>query len=513
MPPELLRKIFNELDPVFVATLQRVCHRWRLVIRHDFILQHEAACLRNGLRRGVPQLLDIGERLKIVLHHETAWATLPKYSRNEAFPHAQGSPDEVTVKASENVIVEMTKGGFQFSYFISGRLRDRGTKSPSSLKHEWEHGSMDIDSSQDLFAWVEYDDGSPHNHGRLVMKVFFKDFRRGCNHGQAFTGKYFAYTMPRDSTVIFSKLVIAGDFIAVGSMTEDERRVDRSRSPLIVFNWKTGSIILNLYDTWLFDFCFLDEQHLLFYARGFRDDTNVSNQDVLLVYNLKTHGPQFTSIKAATYVCGFSMPATTMRGTNYPSLRTSVPLPSLLANSLVNIHISNGNYGLRGMTVIGYIDILFHASSMRRWVAACARGQPRIFNWKEWGTVFTQTTSTVSRDKHVDCNFLTGMRAVDLRTDRNQQLWLYIRDFDRSRVALAKAQGGSNVQESTTVEAKSWSRERITTRLPCLVREIRLAKVPGLEDMDTRYTHCTVTEDGVIIYDLRRRCPIRVMYL
>ncbi|TFY71583.1 hypothetical protein EVG20_g1413 [Dentipellis fragilis] len=514
MPPELLGKIFDELDPVFVATLQRVCKRWLYTIKTNVILQHDAAILRGGLRRGAPEHLPAIKKLEIVAHHQKAWATFPACSLNKPFYHAKDSPREVTVKASENVMVEMTESGFQFTSFISGRLRDPARNTPSRIELKDEYGSMDIDASQDLFAWVEYVHRTVHNRACHVMEVHMKDFRRGAHHNLAFTRGTFNYIMPLNSSVISSKLVIAGDFIAVGSAFIEDRRSSRSLCPLTVFNWKTGHIALDLCDAWLFDFCFLDERHLLFYSRGFHNDNKARNQDVLLVYDLKTHGSQRTSVsESSTYVCGFSMPDTAMRGTNYPSLRTSLPLPSSLANSLINIHISNGHYGPQGMKVFGYVDILFRASSMRRRIAACVEGQPRIFRWEEWGPSDTQTTRIVSRERHVNSNFLTGMRAVDLMKDKNGKLCLYIRDFDRSRIALAKAQGDRNVMESTTVEARTWGHERITTHLPYLLRGVSLPRVPGLQDMDARYTQCTVTEDGVIIYDPYGRCPIRVLYL
>ncbi|KAA1474787.1 hypothetical protein DENSPDRAFT_348995 [Dentipellis sp. KUC8613] len=251
----------------------------------------------------------------------------------------------------------------------------------------------------------------------------------------------------------------------------------------------------------MFDFCFLDDQHILLYSLNFR---RAARQDALLVYKLGEQGTQ---------PYAFFMPKTIFAKSNHPILKSSYNRPSL-TDALIGVHVCNGTLTPYGMEAEGSIDFLFHASTLKARIAACA--QPRHFAWAEWGPSDAQMTKAAYRNIEIDSHFLAGMCAVDVVKGTDDKMCLSIRDFDRDRVGQARLRGGNNllegvVVESSTVDAGAWSEDAIETRLPFVHRLVPLTN-EKLRNINESYAW-TVTEDAVVLYDaLESKRHIRVLH-
>ncbi|TFY71578.1 hypothetical protein EVG20_g1414 [Dentipellis fragilis] len=410
-------------------------------------------------------------------------------------------PLPVKILASKNVVAEYSLGKFRLYRFPTNHLQGHIPISTWDITVTDDFGSADIDATQSLFAWVEYDYRSTQGEApRRGMKVHMVDLTNGGPHQLAYEPRPFSRTMPYAGIPIFSRLVIAGDFIAVGTAYSRGGGTNHI-SPLIVFNWKTGDLVLAVNESWLFDFCFLDDRHILLYSVNLGQ---ANRQDALLVYKL---GARVTQAYA------FLMPKTTFAKSVHPILKSSFNRPSS-PDALIGVHVCHGTLTRRGMEVEGSIDILFRASSLKERIAACA--QPRRFAWAEWGPSDTQTTKVAYRNPEVDSNFLTGMRAIDLVKGADNKMCLSIRDFDRDRIAQARLRGGNSllegvVVESCTIGAGVWNEgAMVTTRLPFVHRLVPLTN-EKLRNINENYSW-TVTEDVIILYDaLESKRHIRVL--
>ncbi|KAI0082257.1 hypothetical protein K474DRAFT_1703260 [Panus rudis PR-1116 ss-1] len=285
LPVELLTKILNELDFRNLLRCKRVCRQLQVIIEDAIVLRYKVELAINGLEDGPPSSLGASDRLNLLHQREEAW-------------------DRLAYKTMKDV--EMHRGEVWELY--GGVLaQGQGQRSlhfyrlPSEIRGiEEEHWKLDLefairdfgmDPTQDLLVVIE----RPALPNTSYYPVHLLSLRTGKPHPLAPKPAILSHT-PRFQTLNFT-IQTCSHHVAVLYHSQ----VDNG-GELLVWNWKTGDVVMAISGSTVMSFAFLSEHHLLL--------VRVQTANVALVaVDLRTARTEMTSSDDMDFVCSFNLPS------------------------------------------------------------------------------------------------------------------------------------------------------------------------------------------------------------
>ncbi|THH13361.1 hypothetical protein EW146_g6840 [Bondarzewia mesenterica] len=507
LPTELILKILENLDYQSILACQRVNRGLKELVDGSASLQYAVGLAAARSHDGPASHHSTAERLQTLREHQIAWRKL-EWKEHAIFPMAVGNVWElyggVFVQSNNHSKTLYFK---QLPSVLRGiDMRDW------DLTFEFRIRDFGIDPAQDLLIVIQ----ESYQSGINVCNIHLRSISSGAAHSAAPKSSLLQHSLHAIQEDWSYSIIIDGDHLGILFINNEE-----ADNEFVVWNWKSGDIILRLSRDNLNSFAFLDERFVMV-AMLFGP---IAPNPVLVIYDMSVPCATELDVETARFHCAFEL----------PDIRTGVPLfgldirsdpspnwtPSpdlhvpfhtehrerLFVISLLGI-VSRIQQGALDIFVTSrfFLDraymILEDQGKLTPYDDAGEEGeeeQYNVFTWDDWGACHTRVMIRESNWTAWVC-YVFGMKYISPAVvTRDGVSKIQIFDFGSSRVRRAVQDGSLEeewdlVSESSLVSYRWLQYGSISTNLPYLVKEIPLP--PQIQD--TPSFALMISEDTLI---------------
>ncbi|RPD61698.1 hypothetical protein L226DRAFT_612298 [Lentinus tigrinus ALCF2SS1-7] len=483
LPSELLSSILCYLHFLDVLRCRQVCLRLKHAVDGDVRMQYKVELGAAGMEDELHSTLTASERLAVLRKRQHAWKELAWLSQED-------------ITAPEGSVLWELYGG------VFARDENRRTlhfaQLPSQLRRiegrKWALEDIGmritdfgIDPAQDLLVIVEeVQQGSQ-------CRFHLKSMTTGKAHPMA-TSEILAHR-PENSVFNTYSIQTSNEHLAVllTRMTGDDAVRE---SELMVWNWKTGSMIMNVAGEDMNSFVFLTPNHILLLT--FRHSVNgaiyaYAPEPCLAVLDLDPAHPNSEPILMTDidYLCAFTYPDLGEESDVIEMVLRADPGPGWLPSPslAVPFSVSSENrllvvtlqvmHGLRNIsTLLSFIP----SSTLLSAINSLAPGERcRTFAWEEWGPDGSRLILASPRFSFdMPCYVYGTAFAMHRQTRDTLPFSLTIVHLDFNQLACRRALSDENeddqalITEPTTLtgRARDIFEGKVTTSCPYFHREV-----------------------------------------
>ncbi|RDX52576.1 hypothetical protein OH76DRAFT_1400371 [Lentinus brumalis] len=513
LPVELLSCIFLHLDFRDVLRCRGVCSSLKDFVDDDSHMRYKIELAVAGMKDGVHSTLTVSDRLSMLELKRDAWRKLAWTSQKD-------------IPATRNSASWELCGG------VFAEEENRRTlhfwQLPSQIRGiQWREWTLNdvgvsmsdfgIDPAQDLLVIAE-DIGS-------LCRMHLRSMTTGMVHPMSPPGGVLVHWHEPEHAY---SIQISNDHLAV--LLTDHRSLD---SELVVWNWKTGAVLLLLTDTDVLSFVFLTSTYILLLAFGEPTEDDVGTNHIgpgsnlcLLVIDLDRTRPERVRVDDLDFLCAFLYPDLHDRCNVIDMVLCAAPGPAWTPSSSLQVPFSiSGEDRLLVVTLKIAHGVYWEVSTLTSFipsetllsaVKSLPSGQTgRVFAWEDWGVYGSRLE--VAPQEHLlamPCYVHGTSFARHIQESTQPLLFPFtIEVFDFNPLALrrallsSQAEGGSSgyqndaaiVATSTTLTGHHSTifNDEVTTYYPYFRRAV---EIPGRDEMEqVLFDALLLEEDSLIL--------------
>ncbi|TFY71571.1 hypothetical protein EVG20_g1418 [Dentipellis fragilis] len=525
---DTILEIFKNLDIETLLTCKYVCRLWNKLIKGDLSLQYEVEFGLSGLATPLPHKLSSFQKLQVLRQHQNAWRELKwdHWIATPTKPPEDGTRDSLKIVLASDVFSQkgVQDDDILFTRIPSRRLMtaiEHWTIRPETPCHTWT-----LDPAQDLLVLFEKIDET--SGPDLLLILHFCSLKTGAVHPDAYASTLaLPITASESPHDIHCEIQILGDQVC--AMWMDDTSSDWETPLVAVWNWKTGKKRIDLRSGLcrIFSAAFLDEDYILVGSVQF----GPNSEQVVLVYDMRTHTDQRTSLNNETHDCVLKLPtrfspvdelAVCVRSDSMHMASSSPAFPrrgrqvdSMISISMPCNFLSHEDDG-EAVAAENNEEPIYIRRALRIYIPASRLRKLLLevwiqgweFDWETWGPsdTYAEIHKVCWADDHAD--FICGMRVA--QASKNNLRSLVVRDFDPARVAKAisdseskKGSSAGKIVLGSRIPKGFRTAGGIETHLPCYEKSVPLPK--GIEKLRlVNDPHWLITDDAIIIIGEKR---------
>ncbi|KAI0767461.1 hypothetical protein C8Q74DRAFT_1355564 [Fomes fomentarius] len=501
-PIEVLQTILILLDFRDLIRCRQICWLFKNIVDSDIRLQYKIELAVAGMEDGPPSALTPTERLTMLRERQEAWRALRWRSRKE-YPMLKGGVWELYGGVIAQADGDRTLAFVQLPSDIR-RIEEKQWKIEDAGVVIRDFG---MDPAQNLLIVVEHHEPDEHT---LFIRVHLKSITDGAVHPAAVKGGVLIHTAPRPGDHSYA-IQTSEDLL--GLLVHDEME------ELLVWNWKTGSLLLHVVGEHICSFAFLTSRHVLltlFSELELDEDTvGQSLTDAQLrVVDLETTSGRQVDVSDLDYLCAFHYPAFADDYRVFNMLIRSDPAPHWRPNPSLNVPFHVSRVDRLFVITITMIRHRF-ASSLLSLVPSSTllslinslppKKTRRDFTWTEWGPDGSHFMPAPLMHSGVWVCYVYGMTLVLTYRTRSK---LVVITYDFNPLTIRQAQFNPNgveelarerlVIEESNLNQLACFEDQVCTRLPYLVRR---SQPYGGEDAEggSHFNAAMISEDALVI--------------
>ncbi|EAU92699.2 hypothetical protein CC1G_01744 [Coprinopsis cinerea okayama7 len=528
IPTELLIETLSFLDAASLCRCREVCRDLKTLVDSTSVLQYKIELYATGTESSILDNRNVASRLEKLKSYDKGWAQLA-FSARDNIPMKRGGVWELY----GGVLAQNSRMGTFYFNRLPSTIRGIKAKAWTMEPPSFQVRDFGMDPSQDLLVMIERpkwsrargetthtlhllslenNPGQPHPLPRPENRVL--------HLVQGFRDPGFSYTIQ-----------VSGDHIGLLVITAHYRLHE-----FVIWNWKTGNMLLDTVSESILSFSFLSDEHALicYILPDLDEDDQNFAEPTLTVVNFMKEGNEKKNFDQLKTTISFRYPplnrdlfipvAFEVRSDPSPPWepRFDVNVPFHLAKNhrvyIVSlwVQVSEGIQCL--MMFVPLTTFMKHLEQ-----APLEKEENRIRIWDEWGPTGTRLMISPHSHSHVWVCYVYGTRYVALESHnvlRRDELLCRTYDFNQPglRRALRTADESQIVREEGVGEEIKTSTETIyqlaptvipegdifarevRTSLPYRWRSIPLGDVAGR--LQTSYS-VMCTEDNLIVIDQR----------
>lgn len=506
LPSEVIRRILSNLDWRALLRLKLVCKFLCSVVDESPSVQYTIELAVCGMEDGARTRLSAASKLALLKERNAAW---------EALQWAESQ--DLTLPQSDNMAWELCAGVYaQFS--VPGASTMCLYRLPSQYRNipasSWripllsDTKDFTMDPSQDLLVLVEKPILIPaHNKTKSYIRIQIhpRSLTTGHRHSSAVEVIDHHLYMRSSSDKLEMDLSIQACEKLLGILIIVKDNI----SELMVWNWRTGLVILRSSSLEIGTFAFLTPQLLL--VGTVMHETGVTEPRLFV---LDISKPSINKVALTDYVCVFEFPSFDFVVSPMKIVIRSDPSPEWKHNPEAHVPFSIAR-GQRLFLITTWVeekkknvsyDLFVPANILLSSVMALTpQTRRRVINWNEWGPTGTRFLKSPPHS-HVWTGYVFGSRFISLVTSpkatagRHSQT-LQIWDFNQLALKRAAALGFEKenvrlVNDTTVVEDEMFV-ERVRTSLPYSIttRTLPPPRSPG----EPTFTDTMISEDSIFL--------------
>lgn len=530
LPSEIIVGILTELDYETLLTCKQTCHVLNNLIRTDLRLQYHVELGKIGMEDNPRSARSLLDKLFCIREYRQKWKTinwdsvLPTIYSRFASSCAQVSNEIMAV------VDPIREPSVTTSSLLLNRLpgKTRNLKPKAwSLPHVIPSKALPfaLFPSQDLLVVVDR-----FNICDFTLRLL--SLSSGEPHPSAINGSIsigFETPAPR----FVHQIQISGDFVAflVG-------RSPVASDHLLIYNWKSGSLVYTKFDPDLSSFAFVLDTHvLLSYVRNRFLSTSrsaVTASVVFLNNTLSSEGttllfPRFTEFSFVVNFTLISAPGSA--GVTIPTLADpthTAPFHSSELDRLIFIRLDVMYNTAGGSSIEAYVLIL----PVRRFLRDIS-SQKGVLEWETWGPKNTRLLRLPHKERNVliDQSAGYGMRyAYVCYNGPNSYCALYEFDTSLARSSNQPDQRSKSIPKPVQISYGTGpaAPPRETERLDETYTMIEATEIDSLVFEDTIHTELpyrkrlistpnavavVITGDNLLLFGVRLTDRNRTYYL
>ncbi|KAG6381041.1 hypothetical protein JVT61DRAFT_5437 [Boletus reticuloceps] len=519
LPVEIIIQVFSHLSHRDLLACSLVCRPFRATVRENASCQYTIEMAVFGMRNGPPSVMGHADRLTILQDSQSAWHTL-QWTASKDVRMLQGSLYELY----GGVLVQSDHQGGHGLVFRRLPSHYRSIKEHVwSLHLDLNLRDFTLDPAQDLLVLIAQPILRTSAHeARIETSIHIRSLTTGKVHPLVARSPVLVHDVDLRTANLTFMVQIHSDRVAVQFISHGI-----APSELVVWNWKTGEVLLSTYGTNLMAFAFLTERLILVGGfgdiGGFGDVTFNLRQPRLFVVDLDSSKGERTDFDEAEYLCAFLYPACypwvhplrfLIRSdpctdwTPHPSVQVPFSIGPGPRLYIVTIWIMQGEE-------ISPIDLFVLSDTLLDHIGTLRKGETRRdFEWSEWGPAGTRMMAQVPHS-HVWVCYVFGTRFSSItgggRENRHRESrMLEVWDFNQLGIRRDIGREGSgaewsevewHVGDTSVLRGKVFLGE-VRTRLPYRVFRRKLAA--PLEG-EPAFTEALCSEDSIILVDAQER--------
>ncbi|KAH7885925.1 hypothetical protein F5I97DRAFT_1936881 [Phlebopus sp. FC_14] len=417
LPVELITEVLKFLGYRDLLHCRQVCYLLHRIVDENVSCRYSIELAAAAMEDGPSGSVGAATRLAILRSSQAAWNALD-WKEALDLPMQNGNLWELYggVLAQSNGTDKL-----QFLRLPSHYREIR--------KHIWTISlpgihlrDFTMDPSQGLLVLIARPQVEDHpQEARLVTTIHLRTVTTGCAHPLAANPSFLQHAID-----------VCGDRLAVHFLCQGS-----IPSELVVWNWKTGQLVLNIFDSGLNAATFLEERYLLVGILS-----NVSTMGVephLYVLDLECASAERRGFDCVEYKCGFSYPALlswvqplhlSIQSSPWcpPHPASRVPF-SVGQNSRLLVitlrvsadHIISYDLFVLSSTIVSLVDNLDRGHNING----------HIYPWEEWGPAGTRLITSSLRSRIWVC-FVFGTRFATIRANTSRDICrLEVWDFNQ----------------------------------------------------------------------------------
>ncbi|KAI0271411.1 hypothetical protein BC834DRAFT_441182 [Gloeopeniophorella convolvens] len=477
LPTELTLYILGDLDALSLVKCRSVCREVKGFIDETAALQYKIALFASGMEDGPPGPLSAHERLELLRQYEMSWRGV-QWNEHTVVPVPEGSLWElygnVWAHSRDEDAIELVQ--------IPSRLRGIPLRR-WTLNLDFSLRDFGMDPSQDLLVAVERTTGDAPRLCRIRLCTL----STGKGHplaAKAATLEYSRAASENPQGLWSYSIRISGNYVGVLFLDHHDDDND-----LVVWDWTTGDIMMELTAIAISAFSFLGE-HFILGATLVEPDPETT-RPALLVYDLNQK-PALHGAYAFRFWFGvpssgensemeFTLAMDPSPGWR-PSLDLQVPFQTASNDRTIALNLSWPRR-FRSKTFLMPTNALLKSIS-----ESTAVEEGRDIEWGAWGQQCVEHFPAHGQWSAYTC-FVYGMRYVlpQVATWRSKSAML-VRDFSLTRY---RRTGQDERQESEKLYPQLGMGEpypRSTVKCVLLPAGIKGAS----------RAHLMVSEDGIV---------------
>ncbi|KAF9229120.1 hypothetical protein BS17DRAFT_771061 [Gyrodon lividus] len=509
LPLELIIQILTFIGYRDLLTCSQVCRLFHTTIEQNALLQYIIELAVSGMQNGPHSVMDHANRLAALRNSQAAWNTL-QFTGLKDIRMLQGSLYELY----GGVLVQSNHlGGLVFRRLPS---HYRGID-----EHVWSLDLPDVnlrdftlDPAQDLLVLIARPllRTGVHN-ARMEISIHLRSLTTGKEHPLAIKPPILTHGVDLRAASLTFMAQVHRDHVAVHFISQT------APSELVVWNWKTGQILVNTYSANLMAFTILTERLIL--VGGFRDVEFNLSQPCLFVVALDSGHSERTEFEEVDYLCAFLYPACypwvhplsflirSDPSTNW-SPHPSFQVPFSIAPGprlyIVTIWVMQGEE-------TSSIDLFVLSNTLLDRIDSLDEGETRHdFEWSEWGPAGTRMIAQAPHS-HVWVCYVFGSKFSSI-TIRPQETrdgnpgTLEVWDFNQLGIRRDKPRKWLESQDvqwhvgDTSILSSRVFVGKVRTTLP--YRVIRRT-LPAPSSGVPVFTEAMCSEDSLILVDPKGR--------
>ncbi|KAH8102060.1 hypothetical protein BXZ70DRAFT_1063531 [Cristinia sonorae] len=327
LPIELILRILHELDLPSLVRCRQICTLLRDKIDGDVVLQYKIELVTHGMEDSPQNALTVSDRLQRLQRHTEAWRSI-----------RCTSSDEVHMGGRVGMMALEMRGGV-LAHLLSSNTGDRKigmtfTQLPSELRgiphRTWNLTDLGtdvtyctMDPSQDLLVLV----GplrSRENDSEYTLHL--RKLSSGETHPEALLERLQYLTSIGDDWTHRVRVTVFGDYLGLLVGNEYRRQYE-----VVIWEWKTGLVVLNIEFSSECDFAFVSPRQILILSvrpsQPHPDGTDTPKRLALTAVDFKTAPCMRYKFEDVQFTCEFEYPPLATSGSIWKLSLSSDPPP------------------------------------------------------------------------------------------------------------------------------------------------------------------------------------------
>ncbi|KAL4069738.1 hypothetical protein V8B97DRAFT_1872356 [Scleroderma yunnanense] len=507
LPMELMIRILSMMDYRTLVTCQQVCRLFDTLITTNSPLQYALELAAAGKEDNPHSSLDYSGKLDTLRKHQAAWRTL-QWTDIKDIRMLRGNLWElyggVLAQSDINDTICFRR--------LPSRIRGIEERVWSVTTSDLDLCDFTLDPAQDLLILITRPKLRPQSSSEnMEIAIHIRSLTTGNRHPLAPDPPVLRHIVDVPALDLSFLVQVCVDRVAVHFM-----RPEAVPSELVVWNWKTGKLELNVYSFDIRAVSFISEHYLL--IGSFGEAGEHATETCLYVLDLRICDSELVAFEDVNYRCAFRCPpchpwvaplALQIRAdpTSPWTPPASSQVPFFVGQDL-RLFIITMYMAIRN-EVVQY-DLFVLSSALLCLVDELDPDDGRhIFLWKDWGPRNTRLMES-PRHSSVWVCFVCGAKFASLATRDNLMNGapptLEIWDFTPLSIRRERPlEEGTEIEwhdcDSTPIRGPVflWN---IQTSLP--YRVVRRA-LPEPQLGDSVFIHALCSEDNLILVDARDR--------
>ncbi|KAH8105443.1 hypothetical protein BXZ70DRAFT_1061997 [Cristinia sonorae] len=370
LPPELIEKILLDSDLQSVARCRQVSKQLNLVVSQSTAIQYKNELALDAFEDGPPSKLTPGERLDRLQRRRKAWQAMKPL-------HTRTFTGQTTwwKKLYGDHLIWLGLDGYLHVMQIPSVCRGIPEKewtvdvkiAPEDLE------DVLIDPAQDLLVISQ-------NHGKLtLLSMTTGDAHPAARKAELSVDIGSGYSL----IVAFERISVFGDYLG-GIASLDH--MTKIKKVFVLYEWKTGKMVVQINSTTQFGYAFLTENYLLFTYSSHDQAVILSVVDIHALH--EEHGVEAVFLPYSPSVCRLQSPKLRFSPSEIsietsPSQRKlhgpSVPFYPSSTGRILAIVMHGQGESISSTFIVPLSTILGQFTTK-----AATGEQKRLLTWEEW---------------------------------------------------------------------------------------------------------------------------------